>query len=1107
MANQEFHVFVSHNSKDKPQVEQIAEHLLEDYGINPWLDIWALPGGVDWYEEIQKALDSCSTCLVVLGEFGWGKFHKEEALKAISCMENSANFRVIPVLLPGAKEEDMLVFADLFDKRERIDFRDNLDNQDEYLRMVAGIKRDIPLRDGRAYLSPTKIRRDAALWDRTKDRSKLYRGASLLEAQQLLQEHATQFNELAVRFLTASASGQRDRTRNIIIGLIVGLVVLAGFLGFALVQRNLAISNAQEALRQKQEAKISADRAENEQKKAEKNAEEAKRQQQQAECNAQQAECNAKERDKERIIAEQQRNEAVRQRNEARLQRDRAELATLAERGSKAVLLAGQPGRESEALITAIETVGQSIETGRSMPPQGMESLVAGVGALRRSYPLQKHNRPLSLAALSPDTRRAVTLDDFGKAWLWEVATGKPIVPLNGHSGVVKWVEFSKDSQTIVTASDDTTAMIWDAKTGALMRPLKGFHTRAVKFATFSFDSKRIVTTSDDKTAIIWDAETGAMMKPLIQHQMAVYSATFSPDNKRVLTLDEQGSGLIWNIEDSGVPVSIGGRLMWASSRSEPNPASFSDKGEQVVIGGALFDSQTGNKLWELQSQEGRILKAAFTKNGWRFIVACTASPYIGTIFLYGQDVKEPIAVLKGHSRRVNFANFSIGAQYILTGGEDRYALLWDSKNGKLVTMLQGHSKDIVSGAISFNGRFIVTASRDTTGRLWDRQGGQYVLAMPAFPPLIPGDSCNDGPGGDYAEFAPDGEQILTFSRRDGQAKLWNTRTGNRINRLILNRYCLPAFSSDGKLIATGVGNNSARVLEQGKPAVSLVGHKEYVTYLTFSHDNQRVLTGSEDGTAKLWDPSNGNFIHTLGPHEGSVRFAAFSPNDKLVATVASEPEVRIWEVSTGKPYAILVGHKSKVFSSIFSPDGTMIVTASLDRTARIWNTETGKQIGHPLEGHEAPIWYAEFSPDGARIITACEDTTARLWDTHSGKLIAKLSGHRDWIVSALFSPDGKRVITASRDGTARLWDGVTGELLGVLVGHDAPVWSAKFSPDGMRVVTASEDGTARIYPATLPEFFSIAGEVLRQQPEFAQVEKYFDGRKQSVSRPRPSLR
>jgi hypothetical protein len=159
-----------------------------------------------------------------------------------------------------------------------------------------------------------------------------------------------------------------------------------------------------------------------------------------------------------------------------------------------------------------------------------------------------------------------------------------------------------------------------------------------------------------------------------------------------------------------------------------------------------------------------------------------------------------------------------------------------------------------------------------------------------------------------------------------------------------------------------------------------------------------------------------------LEGHSGSLRSAAFSPDGQRIVTASDDNTARIWDAATGNEIAPLEGHSGSLRSAEFSPDGQRIVTASYDNTARIWDAATGKQIA-PLEGHTDIVLSAAFSPDGQRIVTAFSDNTARIWDAATGKQIAPLEGHTGSVESAAFSPDGQRIVTASYDNTARIWD------------------------------------------------------------------------------------
>ena len=65
---------------------------------------------------------------------------------------------------------------------------------------------------------------------------------------------------------------------------------------------------------------------------------------------------------------------------------------------------------------------------------------------------------------------------------------------------------------------------------------------------------------------------------------------------------------------------------------------------------------------------------------------------------------------------------------------------------------------------------------------------------------------------------------------------------------------------------------------------------------------------------------------------------AAFSPDGSRIVTASNDKTARVWDAATGKAIAVLSGHEDSVISAAFSPDGLHIVTASADKTARVWD-------------------------------------------------------------------------------------------------------------------------------------------------------------------------
>lgn len=273
------------------------------------------------------------------------------------------------------------------------------------------------------------------------------------------------------------------------------------------------------------------------------------------------------------------------------------------------------------------------------------------------------------------------------------------------------------------------------------------------------------------------------------------------------------------------------------------------------------------------------------------------------------------------------------------------------------------------------------------------------------------------------------------------------------------------AYSPDGRRIVTTSDDSTARIWEAdtGREVVRLVGHTGRVLRAAFSPDGRRVASLATDHTVRVWDAESGReTLHITGGTDG-MHAAAFSFDGRRIFAATPDGSAHIWDAVSGRELVRLRGHTDRLTSAMFSPNGRRVVTASQDHTACVWDAATGRELLQ-LAGHTARVYSAVFSPDGQRVATASDDKTARVWDARTGKQLTLMSGHTDSLLSAAFSADGRRLVTASFDRTVRIWNADTGQLIELLSGHTNTVEGAVFSPDGRRVVSASDDGTVRLW-------------------------------------------
>jgi WD40 repeat protein len=156
-------------------------------------------------------------------------------------------------------------------------------------------------------------------------------------------------------------------------------------------------------------------------------------------------------------------------------------------------------------------------------------------------------------------------------------------------------------------------------------------------------------------------------------------------------------------------------------------------------------------------------------------------------------------------------ATFSHDAKLVLTVSGDKTARIWNRESGKTVE-LKGHQWAVLSGQFSPDGARVITGSQDKTAKIWDAETGNELMTLEGHTAPVTS-----------VAFSPDDTRALTGSQ-DYTAKLWDVSQQQ---------------SAGGKIA--------------GKEILSLAGHAQEVTSVSFSPDGRNVLTSSRDGKAIVW--------------------------------------------------------------------------------------------------------------------------------------------------------------------------------------------------------------------------------------------------------------
>jgi guanine nucleotide-binding protein subunit beta-2-like 1 protein len=202
-----------------------------------------------------------------------------------------------------------------------------------------------------------------------------------------------------------------------------------------------------------------------------------------------------------------------------------------------------------------------------------------------------------------------------------------------------------------------------------------------------------------------------------------------------------------------------------------------------------------------------------------------------------------------------------------------------------------------------------------------------------------------------------------------------------------------------------------------------LKGHSHYVQDVAISSDGQFALSGSWDGTLRLWDLSTGTTTRNFYDHTKDVLSVAFSADNRQIVSGSRDKSIKLWNTLGQCKFTITEdGHKEWVSCVRFSPNlaTPLIVSAGWDKMVKVWNLTLCK-LRTNLIGHTGYVNTVTVSPDGSLCASGGKDGTAMLWDLNEGRHLSSLDAG-DIIHALVFSPI-RYWLCAATASAIKIWD------------------------------------------------------------------------------------
>ncbi len=581
--------------------------------------------------------------------------------------------------------------------------------------------------------------------------------------------------------------------------------------------------------------------------------------------------------------------------------------------------------------------------------------------------------------AISPDGGRVAAVGGRNeRSWVgvWDLETGERLAWSEGERQTLLTVDWSPDGRTIATAGYYPMRIRLRDPDTLEDRFEPVVLATAVGRVRFSPDGRWLAATrwhSNEANVAVIDLADRSIVAEWMHHDDEVGAAglAWSPDGSLLATASDRV--ILWRIVEGRPEEAPVATLEGHTARVRG--LAFDAAGERIV---SASDDGTV-RVWSVRRGEtidafragDRPRAAAFTPDG-RAIASGTAGGRVRVWDLAAPRLAWSVAPAQGANETAALAFGREGRLAIAgTGPELRIVDPRGDPEGAVLTL------PARADAIAWDpsGRRLAAGLRNGEARVWS------VDELEAEPTVIEAHETSAR----TVAWSDDGRRLATGGP-DRRARIWDVATAALVHEVfdLWTHEPTPVFGPDLRHAVFVRGSGHGLYLHQLEPPGALLpmqtvfGREEYYGPITFDAAGHRLAWGGMLGEVHVWNLLTHDLVPLLG-HRGWVSSVSWRPDGRELATAGVDGTVRLWDPVEGRVRRILRAHGADVRSVAWSPDETRIATASSDRTARVFDVDSGREL--VVLEHETGVADVRWSPDGRLVATASGRGAVTLWD------------------------------------------------------------------------------------------------------------------------------